>query len=63
MVKYKYNKNWRERDKVYRSCRMQYEDNTGKNRSLSRGKAISYDERIVRLKETKVRVRVKLSAL
>ena len=44
------------RDKVY-------EDNTGKSRSLSHGKTISYDERIVRLKETKVRVTVKLSAL
>jgi len=30
-------------------------------RSLSRGQAISYDERIVRLKETKMRVTVKFS--
>jgi len=39
---------------------MQYENNAGKSRSLSRGKAISCDERI---KEAKVRVIVKLSAL
>ena len=76
MVKYKYNENWRERDKVYEEMpdailrilfRRQWsrsditpiaerkgettEDNAGKSRSLSRGKAISYDERMVRLKE------------
>ena len=38
---------------------MQYEDNTGKSRS----QAISYNEKIVKLKEAKVGVTVKLSAL